>query len=104
MTAAGRRRRSALACDCGGSAALEFGLMVLPLLAFLFGIIEAGRLLWIQNALHYAVEAAARCASIDTIVCDNARLQSMYIDHCWSSPPTGARTHFCTIYTSKCLQ
>jgi len=72
MTAAGRRRRSALARDCGGSAALEFGLVVLPLLAFLFGIIEAGRLLWIQKALHYAVEAAARCASIDTIVCDNA--------------------------------
>lgn len=57
--------------DRGGASALEFGLVALPLLAFLFGIIETGRLLWIQNALHYAVQAAARCATIDTTVCDN---------------------------------
>ncbi len=38
----------------------------------LFGIFEFGRLLWIQNALHYSVQQAARCASVNTTLCDNA--------------------------------
>jgi hypothetical protein len=54
-----------------------------------------------------AVRAILDCstAAACTSVCDNPRLQSMYIDNCWTSPPTtGGRTLFCDIYTSKCLQ
>jgi Flp pilus assembly protein TadG len=54
-----------------GAAAVEFAMTVPILLLAMLGIIEFGRVLWAQNALHYAVEDAARCASIDTTTCNS---------------------------------
>ena len=54
-----------------GSTLAEFALIAPVLLLVLFGTIEAGRALWLQNALHYAVQAAARCASINTTTCSS---------------------------------
>ena len=36
------------------------------LFVFMFGIIEVGYALWMQNALDYSTAAAARCASLST--------------------------------------
>jgi Flp pilus assembly pilin Flp len=55
-----------------GSAAIEFALIAGPLFMLLFGIIEISRAYWIQGALAYAVEQAARCASIDSVACGTA--------------------------------
>jgi len=55
----------------GGGAAVEFALAVPVLMAALLGVVEIGRMLWEQNALHYAVEEAARCMTIDTTVCSS---------------------------------
>src|SRR5215469_8766477 len=55
--------------DRRGAAAVEFGLVVTPLLLLMLGIIEGGRMLWTQNALHYAVEEAARCYAVNGNVC-----------------------------------
>ena len=55
----------------GGNVLVEFALIAPVLLLLLFGTIEAGRALWLQNALHYAVQAAARCASINTATCSS---------------------------------
>jgi Flp pilus assembly protein TadG len=55
-----------------GNVAVEFGMLAPVLLLLMFGIVEGGRLLWTQNALHYAVEEAARCASINTTACGSA--------------------------------
>ena len=49
-----------------GMAAVEFALTVPVLLVSLLGVIEVGRLLWTENALHYAVEDAARCMALGT--------------------------------------
>lgn len=46
--------------DSSGAAALEFALIATPLLMFTFGIIEIGRLLFMQQQLTYATDAAAR--------------------------------------------
>ena len=59
----------ALGRDRTGATAVEFALTVLPLLLLLCGIPEFGRLLWTQTTLHFAVEAAARCGSIDAVQC-----------------------------------
>jgi Flp pilus assembly protein TadG len=67
MIARGRHRPS----TAGGSAIIEFAILAPALIIGLFGIIEVGRALWLQNALHYAVQAAARCASINTATCSN---------------------------------
>src|SRR5260370_14225681 len=39
------------------------------LFMFIFGTIEAGYALWMQNALDYSVAAAARCASLNGSAC-----------------------------------
>jgi Flp pilus assembly protein TadG len=55
----------------GGAAAVEFAMTVPILLVAMLGIVEFGRVLWAQNALHFAVEEAARCATIDVTTCGN---------------------------------
>jgi Flp pilus assembly protein TadG len=47
-----------------GSNAVEFAIVVPLLLALFLGIFEFGRAVWVQGMLDYAVEQAARCASL----------------------------------------
>ena len=61
-----------------GTTAIEFALVSLPLFLILFGALEFGRLLWTQSALHFAVEEAARCASVNTSVCGTASQIASY--------------------------
>ena len=48
---------------------MEFGIIAPAFLVLLIGTIEGGRMLWTLNALHYSVQEAARCASINTTTC-----------------------------------
>lgn len=57
-------RFRAVARDCCANAAVEFALGAPVLFLFIFGIIEVGYALWIQNALDYSTASAARCASL----------------------------------------
>jgi Flp pilus assembly protein TadG len=61
-----------------GAVAIEFALTVPVLLVVMLGIVEFGRALWAQNALHYAVEEAARCATIDLTTCGNTSETQTY--------------------------
>jgi Flp pilus assembly protein TadG len=47
-----------------GAAAVEFGLVALPVLLFILGIIQTGWVLFADNLLHVSVNAAARCAAV----------------------------------------
>jgi len=58
------KRLRALVRDRRASTAVEFALAAPALFLFMFGIIEVGYALWMQNALDYSVAAAARCASL----------------------------------------
>ena len=62
-------RFRALAKDRRANTAVEFALAAPALFTFLFGIIEVGYALWMQNALDYSVAAAARCASLNGTAC-----------------------------------
>jgi Flp pilus assembly protein TadG len=53
----------------GGATAVEFAFTAPVFLALVAGIIEVGMLLYTQVALQHGVEAAARCASVDTHNC-----------------------------------
>ena len=70
------RRRAASACrfagNEAGNLAVEFGLIAPALLLFIFAGAEGGHLLWTVNALHYSVQEAARCASVNTTTCGTA--------------------------------
>jgi Flp pilus assembly protein TadG len=58
-----------LAASKRGASAVEFGIIAPAFLVLLIGTIEVGRMLWMVNALHYSVQEAARCASINTTTC-----------------------------------
>src|SRR5437763_5934307 len=73
----------ALAGDRRAMAAVEFGLAAPAIFMFIFGIIEVGYTLWLQNALNSAVAAAARCASITTNVANCSGSITSYISN-WS--------------------
>jgi len=66
------RRRSSLFSDRRGATAVEFALILPPFLLLLLGVVEFGRALWTQSALHFAVEEAARCATVDATNCATA--------------------------------
>jgi len=59
----------ALGNDRRGAPAVEFALLAPAVFMFIFGIIEVGNALWVQNALDFSVSAAARCASLNGSVC-----------------------------------
>src|SRR5271154_1097099 len=55
--------RTALRSD-RGTAAIEFGIVALPLLMLVLGIFEFARLYWTQEALQESATAGARCMGI----------------------------------------
>ncbi len=61
-----------------GSNAVEFALVAPLLIAFLFGIYEFGLAIWTQGILDYAVEQAARCASVNSSTCGTASAIETY--------------------------
>lgn len=52
-----------------GNASIEMALSLPALLMFVLGIIEMGRMLWVQSALNFSVAEAARCASNSPSTC-----------------------------------
>jgi Flp pilus assembly protein TadG len=62
-------RLRALVRDRRASTAVEFAMAAPAIFLFMFGIIECGYALWMQNALDYSVTAAARCASLRGSAC-----------------------------------
>ena len=67
-----------LAADRQGSTAVEFALVAIPLFTLLFGSMEFCRLVWTQSALNFAVQEAARCASVTPGTCGTAAQITTY--------------------------
>lgn len=71
--------RLAQACrDTRGTSAIEFGLTAPAFFMIIFGIIECGLLLWTQLGLQHGAEMAARCASVNTIICGSVSAIQSY--------------------------
>lgn len=83
-----------------GTTAVEFALLAPALFMILFGAVEFGRLLWTQAALHFAVEEAARCASVTPSVCGTSAQTTAYAANA-ATPLTIASTAF-TSTTPSC--
>jgi Flp pilus assembly protein TadG len=56
-------------CRERGAAAVEFAIILPILLLCVLGLIEFARAIWTQTTLDYAVQAAARCAAVDSVAC-----------------------------------
>jgi Flp pilus assembly protein TadG len=78
--------------DNRGATGVEFAITAPVFIAMIFGVIEAGLLLWTQLGLQHGVEMAARCASVNTTVCaDSQSIQSYAAQEAYGlnpAPPT----------------
>jgi Flp pilus assembly protein TadG len=62
-------RLCALIRDRRANTAVEFALAAPAIFMFMFGIIETGYALWMQNALDFSTATASRCASLNGSPC-----------------------------------
>jgi Flp pilus assembly protein TadG len=64
-----RRLLTSFSRSSSGTAAIEFGFIVGPLLLLLVGTVEVGRLVWTKIALQETANAGARCMGLKTASC-----------------------------------
>lgn len=67
----GHRLRLRDASRTAGTVAIEYGLILPAMLLFIFGLIDASRLLWTNITLTRATEVAARCGAVSPTICAN---------------------------------
>lgn len=61
-----------------GSTAVEFALILGPLVLLSIGTINLSLMMYTVSALHFAVEDAARCSSVKTTICTDAAATATY--------------------------
>jgi hypothetical protein len=64
--------------DTRGTAVIEFGLTAPIYFFMIFAIIMGGLLFWMQIGLQHGSEMAARCASVDKVLCNSATAIQSY--------------------------
>lgn len=92
------RRFQKLACKEDGTTAVEFAIVAPVFIALVIGIMSSCLYFFLVGSLHYAVEEAARCASVRTTVCKDATTSIAYAQNHYFGP--GSPTF--TYATSAC--
>ncbi len=87
-----RRRLFAWLSDARGAAAVEFAMVFPAFIALIVGGIYTAQLLYAASSLRYAVEAAARCYSVNTTVCTSASTTQTYALGKYLGPASPAPT------------
>jgi len=64
--------------DCSGAVAVEFIIMLGPLLLLLLGTFDIGLLMLTATRINFAVEAAARCGAISAAMCTSPPQTAAY--------------------------
>jgi len=78
--------RSLIRSESGASAA-EFTLVLIPLIMLTLGTINIGMMIFTASTLHFAVEDAARCASVRTATtCSTAQKIRDYAASVYKGP------------------
>ena len=67
-----RPKWSKIWCNEGGATALEFSLLAPVFFMLVFGIVALGMLFWTQVGLQHGVEMAARCVSVNAVLCPSS--------------------------------
>lgn len=67
-----------LARDCSGAVAVEFLVILGPLLLLLLGTFDIGVAMLTATRINFAVEAAARCGAISTSMCPSPPQTAAY--------------------------
>jgi Flp pilus assembly protein TadG len=72
--------------DARGTAAVEFALVAPVFVGLAVGTFYICLCLFLTGSLHYAVEQAARCASVNTTVCSNSSAIVTYAQNNYFGP------------------
>lgn len=75
--------RSRVASEAG-TVAMEYGFLLPALIALFLGSMDVSRLIWTYGALNRAVEAAARCGSVNQSICgSSSQVQDRAVSESW---------------------
>ncbi len=91
------RKLTLFSCE-SGSAAVEAALVLPPFIMLFVGILSACVAVFAASSLHYAVEGAARCYSVNASQCGSATAAQNYAQSLYqgpSSPAFSAATPSC---------
>ena len=66
---AGAPGLAAFAHNCDGAVAVEFVVMLFPMLLLVLGTFDTGFALLTETRITFAVEAAAKCGAVNTTLC-----------------------------------
>jgi Flp pilus assembly protein TadG len=69
---------SSVLVDTRGAVGVEFALVSTALFLTLFGAIEFSRMIWTESSLNFAVQEAARCASVTPTICGTSAKIASY--------------------------
>ena len=72
--------------DARGTAAVEFALVAPVFVGLAVGAFYVCLCLFLTGSLHYAVEQAARCASVNTTVCSSSTAITSYAQNHYFGP------------------
>jgi len=89
----------ALAKSRSGSTAVQMAFVAPAMLMFILGIMEVGRVMWLQNALNYSVVEAARCISNSPSTCGSASQTQSFAA---SQAGAGFAASVFTVTTASC--
>jgi Flp pilus assembly protein TadG len=81
-----RDRLKSLRLDQQGTTAVEFAIVAPALIALLVGTLSLCVGLFLIGSLHYAVEEAARCASVKTTICSDSATTVAYAQNHYFGP------------------
>src|SRR5579885_2821730 len=93
-----RMRMPRLVSCRSGASAVEFALVLPPMIMLLLGTLSACVVVFAAASLHYAVEGAARCYSVNASQCGSATTAQTYASRRYfgpSSPSFTASTPAC---------
>lgn len=71
--------------ECG-AAALEFGIVGPIFMLFMIGSMYTCMMLFAESSMQYAVEAGARCASVQTTVCTDSSSTTTFAQNAYYGP------------------
>jgi Flp pilus assembly protein TadG len=73
-----------------GATIVEFALVALPVLVFIFGIMQIAWIVWIDNLLQVSVNTAARCGAVQSTTSPCSGADMVATANLVFSPPSGA--------------
>ena len=67
-----------LAGNCRGAVAVEFLILLFPMMLMLFGIFDIGMAMLTETRINFAAEAAAKCGAINAPMCGSPSQTAAY--------------------------